>query len=118
MPNIIRRNRSAVRCCGGERPNTTRQHRRRVSLESDRTRWISAAMAAGSAKRCSMSARPRLRRRYRRTALRTSHAIAVVMLFLCGYSFGSCAGLRPWATGLVMIVIGGVLVGVAIAFGG
>jgi VIT1/CCC1 family predicted Fe2+/Mn2+ transporter len=53
-----------------------------------------------------------------RTALRASHAIAVTMLFLCGYSFGSCAGLRPWATGFVMIVIGGALVGVAFALGG
>jgi hypothetical protein len=53
-----------------------------------------------------------------RTALRASHAIAVAMLFLCGYSFGSYAGLRPWATGLVMIVVGGALVGVAIALGG
>jgi VIT1/CCC1 family predicted Fe2+/Mn2+ transporter len=53
-----------------------------------------------------------------RTALRASHAIAVAMLFLCGYSFGSCAGLRPWATGLVMIVVGGALVGVAFALGG
>jgi VIT1/CCC1 family predicted Fe2+/Mn2+ transporter len=51
-------------------------------------------------------------------ALRASHAIAVAMLFLCGYSYGSCAGLRPWVTGLVMIIIGGALVGVAIALGG
>jgi hypothetical protein len=40
------------------------------------------------------------------------------MLFLCGYAFGICAGLRPWAMGLSMIAIGGALVGIAIALGG
>jgi hypothetical protein len=49
------------------------------------------------------------------TVLRASHAIAVAMLFLCGRS---CAGLRPWATRVVMIVIGSTLVGVGTAFGG
>jgi hypothetical protein len=52
------------------------------------------------------------------TALRTSHAIAIAMLFLCGYAFGNRAGLRPWAMGLLMIVIGGALVGIAIVLGG
>ena len=52
------------------------------------------------------------------TALRASHAIAIAMLFLCGYAFGNCAGIRPWAMGLLMIVIGTALVGIAIALGG
>ena len=51
-------------------------------------------------------------------ALRLSNAIAIAMLFLCGYAFGRCAGLPPWPTGLSMVVVGGVLVGGAIALGG
>jgi len=51
-------------------------------------------------------------------ALRVSNAVAVVMLFGCGYAFGRCSGLRPFATGFAMVAVGGVLVGVAIALGG
>ena len=51
-------------------------------------------------------------------ALRTSNAVAIAMLFLCGYVFGRYAGFRPVATGLWMIAVGGALVGVAIALGG
>ena len=51
-------------------------------------------------------------------ALRVSHAVAIVMLFFCGYAFGYRSGLRPWATGLSMVAFGGALVGVAIALGG
>jgi hypothetical protein len=53
-----------------------------------------------------------------RSALRVSNVIATVMLFACGYAFGLRGGLRPWATGLSMVVIGGAFVGVAIALGG
>jgi hypothetical protein len=53
-----------------------------------------------------------------RLALRVSNAVAIVMLFFCGYLFGTRSGLPPWATGLSMVAIGGALVGVAIAFGG
>ncbi len=53
-----------------------------------------------------------------RLALRVSNAIAVAMLFLCGYGFGICAGLRPWAMGLSMVAVGGALVGIATALGG
>jgi VIT family len=52
------------------------------------------------------------------SALRVSNAVAIVMLFLCGYAFARCTGLRPWFTGLAMVAIGAVLVGVAIALGG
>jgi hypothetical protein len=52
------------------------------------------------------------------TALRVSNAVAVTMLFFCGYAFGYHSGLRPWTMGLLMIVLGGALVGVAIALGG
>jgi len=51
-------------------------------------------------------------------ALRLSNAIAITMLFLCGYAFARCAGLRPWHTGLLMVAIGCAMVGVAIALGG
>jgi VIT family len=53
-----------------------------------------------------------------RLALRVSNVVAIAMLFLCGYVFGRCAGFRPEAMGLSMVVIGGALVGVAIALGG
>ena len=53
-----------------------------------------------------------------RLALRVSNVVAIAMLFLCGYAFGRSSGLRPWATGLSMVAVGGVLVGVAIALGG
>jgi len=53
-----------------------------------------------------------------RSALRVSNAVAIVMLFLCGYAFARCTGLRPWLTGLAMVAVGAVLVGVAIALGG
>jgi VIT1/CCC1 family predicted Fe2+/Mn2+ transporter len=53
-----------------------------------------------------------------RLALRVSNAVAIVMLFLCGYLFGHHAGLRPWAAGLCSVAVGSVLVGVAIALGG
>jgi hypothetical protein len=53
-----------------------------------------------------------------RLALRLSNAVAIAMLFVCGYAFGRCAGFRPWITGLSMVAIGAVLVGVAIALGG
>lgn len=51
-------------------------------------------------------------------ALRISNAIAVVSLFFCGFFFARHAGLRPWATGLIMVVVGAALVGIAIALGG
>jgi hypothetical protein len=53
-----------------------------------------------------------------RLALRVSNGIAIAMLFFCGYVFGYRSGLRPWRTGLAMVVIAGSLVGVAIALGG
>ena len=53
-----------------------------------------------------------------RLALRVSNAIAIVMLFLCGYLFGRHAGLRPWLSGLSSVAIGSLLVLVAIALGG
>jgi VIT1/CCC1 family predicted Fe2+/Mn2+ transporter len=51
-------------------------------------------------------------------ALRLSNAVAIVMMFVCGYVFARCIGLRPWPTGLVMVASGCAMVGVAIALGG
>jgi hypothetical protein len=51
-------------------------------------------------------------------ALRISNAVAVTMLFFCGYAFGHHSGMRPWPTGLAMVAFGVALVGVAIALGG
>jgi hypothetical protein len=53
-----------------------------------------------------------------RLALHVSYAVAILMLFGCGYAFGYHSGLRPWAAGLSMVAFGGVLVGVAVALGG
>jgi len=53
-----------------------------------------------------------------RLALRVSNAVAIAMLFVCGYAFGRYAGFRPWATGLSMVAVGVALIGVAIALGG
>ena len=53
-----------------------------------------------------------------RLALRVSYAIAIVMLFGCGYVFAVYSGLRPWIVGLVMMAVGGALVGIAVALGG
>ena len=51
-------------------------------------------------------------------ALRVSYAVAIVMLFVCGYAFGVHSGIRPWTAGLTMMAFGGTLVGVAVALGG
>jgi hypothetical protein len=51
-------------------------------------------------------------------ALRVSNLVAIVMLFCLGYWLGDHAGYHPWRTGLSMVVLGVVLVGIAIALGG
>ena len=53
-----------------------------------------------------------------RLALRASYAVAIVMLFCCGYVFGIHSGLRPWAAGVTMVAVGSALVGIAVALGG
>jgi hypothetical protein len=53
-----------------------------------------------------------------RPALRTSNAIAIVMLFVCGYAFGRCTGHRPLMMGLLMVAIGIALSGISILLGG
>jgi VIT1/CCC1 family predicted Fe2+/Mn2+ transporter len=51
-------------------------------------------------------------------ALRLSNGVAIAMLFLAGFSLGRYAGLSPLRTGLVMVAVGAVLVGITIALGG
>ncbi len=51
-------------------------------------------------------------------AARISDVIALAMLFLAGYSYGTYAGHRPWGWGLSMVLIGGVMVGLTIKLGG
>ena len=40
------------------------------------------------------------------------------MLFLCGYAWGRYAGLKPWRTGLVMVLLGVIVEAIVIALGG
>jgi VIT1/CCC1 family predicted Fe2+/Mn2+ transporter len=53
-----------------------------------------------------------------RIALRTSNALAVILLFVCGFLFARHAALWPLTTSVIMVVIGAALVSVAIALGG
>ena len=53
-----------------------------------------------------------------RLALRVSNAVAIAMLFLCGFFFGRHAGMHPVAMGVAMVALGCALVVVAIALGG
>ena len=51
-------------------------------------------------------------------AMRVSNGVAIAMLYATGHLLGAYAGLGPKRTGLVMVAIGVVLVGVTIALGG
>ena len=51
-------------------------------------------------------------------ALRASNAVAIALLFVGGYKLAKYTGTRPWLTGLAMVAIGVVLVGLTIALGG
>ena len=51
-------------------------------------------------------------------ALRLSNAVAVAMLFVCGYATGRLTRYHPWWTGLGMVVLGSILVAMTIALGG
>ena len=51
-------------------------------------------------------------------ALRVSNAIAIVMLFLTGWAFGTITGRHPWLVGAGMVVLGSILVGMTMALGG
>jgi hypothetical protein len=51
-------------------------------------------------------------------ALRVSNAVAVALLFVAGHAFGRSSGLRPWWTGVIMVLLGAGLVAATIALGG
>ena len=51
-------------------------------------------------------------------AMRVSNAVALVMLFFAGLSFGRYANYRPIWMGLVMMLVGSLLVMLTIALGG
>jgi hypothetical protein len=51
-------------------------------------------------------------------ALRVSNAIAIVLMFVCGYAFGRIAGYRPWLSGLATVVLGAGIVSLTIVLGG
>lgn len=51
-------------------------------------------------------------------AMRWSAAVAITMLFLCGYNWGRYAGARPLRVGLQMVLIGVVVEAIVIALGG
>ena len=51
-------------------------------------------------------------------AMRVSNGIAVAMLFVTGWAFGSITGRPPWLVGIGMVVVGTVLVGMTMALGG
>lgn len=52
------------------------------------------------------------------TAKRVSALIAITMMFVCGYEWGRYAGLKPWRSGLVMVLLGLVTELIVIALGG
>ena len=51
-------------------------------------------------------------------ALRLSNAVAVTMLFFCGYAFGRVTRYHPWAMGIAMVLLGCALVAMTMALGG
>jgi VIT1/CCC1 family predicted Fe2+/Mn2+ transporter len=51
-------------------------------------------------------------------AKRLSAATAIAMLFLCGYGWGRYGGSSPWASGLIMVMLGVVVESIVIALGG
>ena len=51
-------------------------------------------------------------------AMRVSAAIAITMLFLCGYSWGRYGGISPWRSGLAMVLVGVFVEAIVIALGG
>ncbi len=51
-------------------------------------------------------------------AMRTSNAIAIVMLFLAGYAFGRASEYHPWLSGFAMVLLGAALSVLTIALGG
>jgi VIT1/CCC1 family predicted Fe2+/Mn2+ transporter len=53
-----------------------------------------------------------------RMAMRVSGAIAIAIVFVCGYGWGRYAGALPWRAGIVMVLIAAVIQAVVILLGG
>jgi VIT1/CCC1 family predicted Fe2+/Mn2+ transporter len=53
-----------------------------------------------------------------RLAMRVSAALAIAMMFICGWKWGRFAGLRPLRSGLVMVILGVAVEAAIIALGG
>ncbi len=51
-------------------------------------------------------------------AMRWSNGIAVLMMFIAGYSLGKYAGIGAFRTGSIMVILGVCLVGLTVALGG
>jgi VIT1/CCC1 family predicted Fe2+/Mn2+ transporter len=51
-------------------------------------------------------------------ALRLSNGIALLILFIGGYSVGKYAGFRPFVSGIAILLLGIILVGITMALGG
>ncbi len=51
-------------------------------------------------------------------ALRMSNLVALALMFVCGVWLGRHGGYHPWRTGMYVVLLGVLLVGVAIALGG
>jgi len=51
-------------------------------------------------------------------AMRTSNAVAIVMLFITGAAYARCVGRSTWLVGISMVFLGSVLVAMTIALGG
>jgi len=51
-------------------------------------------------------------------AMRVSNAIAIVMMFMTGYSYGRLTGYHPFGVGIAMVVLGAIVVSFTIALGG
>jgi len=51
-------------------------------------------------------------------AMRVSAALAIAMMFICGWKWGSFAGLKPLRSGLVMVILGVAVEAAIIALGG
>ena len=52
------------------------------------------------------------------TVKRVSAAVSISMLYLWGHVWGRYADLRPWRTGLVMVLLGLAIEAVVITLGG
>jgi VIT1/CCC1 family predicted Fe2+/Mn2+ transporter len=51
-------------------------------------------------------------------AIRLSNVVSFVVLFAAGYEWGRYTGVKPWKTGLLVMGVGALLVGIAIPLGG